>query len=147
VTSLELAQAFQVSELGGRDIVAELREYSEQPHAKKRLWDLNRQDETREDPTWGTQHAPTLSVGVGHGVGTLVWTGLDESLIPTGGTNTEPVRYEADEWSDEEYPPGAELPIDAVLTVAARFIAVGGRPDTVRWRAGTPEHLGRDSLG
>lgn len=119
------------------NFVRHIRAHSASTEANRVRWRLNRPDDSVRDEIWGSS-GPTLSVGAGPEVGLVVWVDDEDAFITTGGLNTEPVRYEIDEWADAYYPPGSEYPIDTVIEVLERFIEHGGRPDTVTWEPYDP---------
>lgn len=116
-----------------RKVISAIRRHAATPGAERVRWWLDRSDGATSDDVWGSTDGPSLSIGVGPGVGLVVWLDAHDSYITTGGINTGPVRYEIDEWVDAYYPPGSEHPIGIVIEVLEQFIEHGRRPDTVNW--------------
>ncbi|MEV6240820.1 Imm1 family immunity protein [Lentzea sp. NPDC051838] len=85
-----------------------------------------------------TRGEVTLTLGLGPGVGFALWTDGTE-WITSGGTNGEPVTYETDEDTTEDFPAGCEHPIGVVIAVLERFVEHGDRGSDVEWqvRAGS----------
>ncbi|MFD1146715.1 Imm1 family immunity protein [Saccharothrix hoggarensis] len=122
----------------GHRILAELLRHAENPGAERVHWWLDSPHGAGRDDGWG-EAGPVLSVGVGPGVGVVVWMAGDESFIATGGVNAEPATYEKDEWCDVHYPPRTELPISVVAEVVERFVEDGGRAASVDWQVYDPQ--------
>lgn len=79
-----------------------------------------------------TRGEVTLTPGLGPGVGFALWTDGTE-WITTGGGNDDPVTYETDEWTTEDFPAGCEHPIEVILGVLERFVEHGDRSSDVDW--------------
>ncbi|MEU0882106.1 Imm1 family immunity protein [Lentzea sp. NPDC005914] len=97
-------------------------------------------DRSAKRECWSyTRGEVTLTLGLGPGVGFALWTDGAE-WITTGGTNEEPVAYETDEWTTEDFPAGCEHPIEVILGVLERFVEHGDLTSDVGWapfRAGS----------
>jgi hypothetical protein len=90
-------------------------------------------DHSAKRECWSyTRGEVTLTLGLGPGVGFALWTDGTE-WITTGGVNDEPVTYETDEWTTEDFPAGCEHPIEVILGVLERFVEHGDRSSTVAW--------------
>jgi Immunity protein Imm1 len=114
-------------------VLSEIRQHAANPNAERVRWWLDGPNNTVRDDVWGSLDGPSLSIGVGSGFGFAVWLDGQAAFITTGGLNTEPVRYEADEWADVYYPSGSEHPIDTIIDVVRRFADDGRRSDIVTW--------------
>ena len=115
-----------MSELA-REFVAHVHERAADAGGKRECWSYTRGD-------------VTMTLGLGPGVGFAVWTDGD-SVITAGGVNTEPVPYETDEWTVEEFPPGCEHPVGVIIDVLERFVEKGDRSSAVEWKSFTASAL------
>ncbi|MDT7789712.1 MAG: Immunity protein Imm1 [Pseudonocardiales bacterium] len=93
-------------------------------------------DRSAKRECWSyTRGEVTLTLGLGPGVGFALWTdGADSpEWITTGGLNADPVTYETDEDTTEDFPVGCEHPVEVVIGVLERFVEHEERSSDVGW--------------
>ncbi|MET9626014.1 Imm1 family immunity protein [Lentzea sp. NPDC006480] len=90
-------------------------------------------DRSAKRECWSyTRGEVTLTLGLGPGVGFALWTDGTE-WITTGGLNEDPVTYETDEDTTEDFPAGCEHPIEVIIGVLERFVEHADRSSDVGW--------------
>ncbi|MDR7301004.1 Imm1 family immunity protein [Haloactinomyces albus] len=76
---------------------------------------------------------PALLVGVRGDVGAVAWSD-EPPMVPTNGTNPEPVDYWLGGLHHTPMEPHTEIPIEQALAAVDEFVRTGQRPTCVEWR-------------